>query len=243
MLTIITGWSPKGWNEYGKNFIASFIKYWPKGTKLVVYTEDNQLIEGAEVRNVLEVPGCYDFIKRWGGDRAAIGRAPSASWKRACVMKGYNFRFDAVKFCRQGFIPYDAALKLDGGDLLCWLDGDVVTTAPVPEGFIESLLPPNKAVAYLGRGDKFSEIGFQLYRVPQAIEMLREFSDTYSSNEVFKLREWHSAYIFDRARSITETSGHDLTPGGRGHVWKTSVLDRYMTHLKGERKYDFAGVA
>ena len=237
MLTVCTGWSPSGWVEYGQRFLETFCRYWPQSVKLIVYAEVPVYMPRGECRLIWEIPGCQDFLERHVNSRKARGTAINpATWKPRAVLHGYNWRFDAYKWCKQGFIPL-AASEHAKGDLLCWLDGDVVTHRDVPEGFIESLLPDGKDVAYLGRGKNYhSEIGFQLYRLPQARPMLQRFRDYYASDEVFQLEEWHSAYVFDKARKETGIAGHDLTPGGVGHVWFQSPLRECLDHLKGARK-------
>ena len=236
MLTVCTGWSPSGWVEYGEKFLESFCRHWPQSVRLIAYTEVPYFMPRGENRLIWDIPGCRDFIERHVNSRKARGRAINpAIWKPRAVLHGYNWRFDAVKWCKQGFIPLAASEHAD--DLLCWLDADVMTHRDVPEGFIESLLPDGKDVAYLGRGKNYhSEIGFQLYRLPRAKPMLQRFRDYYASDEVFKLEEWHSAYVFDKARKETGIDAHDITPGGVGHVWFQSPLREYLDHLKGSRK-------
>lgn len=250
MLTVCTGWSPAGWIEYGRRFAETFDRYWPKDVRLIVYGEEAVPLPRGEFRLLSTIPGCMEFLQRHDNP-IARGQRPDVSnvgkWKPKHYAAGYNFRFDAWKFCRQGFIPYDTFVNWDMSDadreLLCWLDGDVVTHAPVSRGFIEGLLPFGKEVAFLGRGQKHSEIGFQLYDITgldrgegPAARMLETFRDIYASDEVFTLKEWHSAYVFDEARRRTGVAGHDLTPGGEGHVWHQSPLRAMTDHLKGKRK-------
>jgi hypothetical protein len=238
-LTVVTGWSPSGWLEYGRRFLETFDEYWPADVALRIYVEElgPQPACRRDVRQVLldEISGCRAFIERHRESARANGRDVRPTWKESCRLAGYNYRFDAVKFSRQGFIPYHAAAELRAG-LLCWLDGDVVSLRRVPPGFVEGLLPDDKACAYLGRGDKHSEIGFQLYRVPDALPMLRTFSAIYEADAVFDLPEWHSAYVFDIARKRSGIAALDLTPGGTGHVWMASPLRAFTDHLKGKRK-------
>lgn len=234
MLTVVTGWSPQGYEEYGRAFAESFAKHWPANVDLIVYGEEPVPLPRGEFRRLDQIPGCVDFLDRHRHNAKANGREPKPDWKPAWRELGYNFRWDAWKFCRQGFIPHHAAQTVDG--MLCWLDGDVVTFKDVPENFIESLLPDGKDVAYLGRAGAHSEIGFQLYRLPQAMPMLERFRDYYDTDAVFLLKEWHSAYVFDTARQETKSAAHDLTPGGTGHVWCSSPLFRFLDHLKGRRK-------
>lgn len=236
MLTVCTGWSPKGYVEYGKKFAESFARLWPKNVRLIVYGEEPVALPRGEFYPLSSVPGAAEFRERWNGDALANGRVPNAKWKESCKRGGYNFRFDAWRFSPQGFIPL-AAAKICTTEFLCWLDGDVVTRSWVPEGFVENLLPPGKDVAYLGRGDKHSEIGFQLYRLPQALPMLERFASFYADDSLFALKEWHSAFVFDTARTQTGIAGRDLTPNGFGAVFDRSPLARHLVHNKGLRKY------
>lgn len=235
MLTVVTGWNPKGYYIYGQRFADSFHKYWPSDVELIVYGEEPVLVPG-EFRTLDEIPDCTKFIRRWEDCPRVNGREPDDRWKPNAIAAGYNFKWDAVKFCRQGFIPYAAAQRMQPG-FLCWLDGDVVTHSKVNAQNIKDLLPDDKHVAYLGRHPKHSEIGFQLYRIPQALPMLKRFSEYYSTEEVFRLKEWHSAYVFDRALEETGVPAHNLTPNGSGHVWLKSPLAKFSNHLKGDRKY------
>lgn len=236
MLTVCTGWSPTGWTEYAWRFLESFNRHWPKA-RFYAYTEVPYYLPRGENKLIWDIPGCREFIERHQNSPKARGRAIKPDWKQSAIAQGYNWRFDAWKWCRQGFIPLAAAEQAGERGLLLWLDADVVTFEDIPEGFIESLLPEGKDVAYLGRSKKYhSEIGFQLYRLPEAMPMLRRFRDYYASDEVFNLGEWHSAHVFDKARIETGMKGHDLTPGGTGHVWWQSPLCKYMDHLKGDRK-------
>lgn len=244
-VTVVTGWSPAGWNLYGKQFVETFDRYWPKEYRLHMFVEEfnNELLQrhynGKRVlkqTNLAAIPGCMEFLDKYRFDKRANGKDVQPHWKPKTQTAGYNFRFDAWKFCRQGFIPYFAAKELGTG-LLCWLDGDVVSKAQVPSGFLEGLLPEGKHIAYLGRDPKHSEIGFQLYRVPEALPMLQKFSLLYRTEAIFELPEWHSAYAFDAARkSSQEIASLNLTPGGSGDVWLQSALAPYSTHLKGKRK-------
>lgn len=251
-MTIITGWSPKGWEQYGRRFYETFERHWPNQVKLIAYGEEppSQPIPRCEFRRLAEIPGCMAFLQRHHGNQRANGREPLPSWKDRERQAGYSFRFDAAKFCRQGFIPWHVAQTLQT-PLMLWLDGDVVTFRDVPRGAIEALLPPDKDLAYLGRGLKHSEIGFQLYRltrdgqpVKRTHHMLSLFKDLYATDSIFELQEWHSAFAFDAARrtwmqgdrAAGACYAHDLTPGGSGHVWFQSPLKQWLDHLKGDRK-------
>lgn len=231
MITIVTGWSPQGWRDYAHRFVES-IPLFPSEVRFIAYVEEivPDIELDIEQRLIWDIPGCKDFLDRHRGTRAN-GGAPSQGWKDKEVAAGYSYRFDALKFCKQGFIPYHAAQGLEG--IMVWLDADVAAFKEVPAGLFRDLTVGS--VNYLGRGNH-SEIGFVSYRLPDALPMLREFYQYYNADTVFELKEWHSAYVFDRAREKSGILGHNITPGGRGHVWFQSPLGGYLDHMKGNRK-------
>lgn len=246
-VTVMSGFSPKGRIEYGERFLAGFASYWPGAVKLQVFVEE--LAEGSasvrpayNLRSLWDCPGQREFLDRHAGNLAAQGRAKNLPipWKPGAMANGYNFRFDAVKFSRQCFIPETAAAGLPDGEILVWLDADVVTHHPVPTGFLEGLIGDADG-AFLGRGRKHSEIGYWAVRLsPGTRTFLAQLAGLFRNDTVFQLKEWHSAFAWDWCRiEATEQIGlvfRDLTPGGQGHVWHQSPLCRYTDHLKGNRK-------
>jgi hypothetical protein len=260
-LIICTGWSPQGWEEYGRRFLESFAEYWPVDVQLEICGEREAISRTSGAASALAyadrlphkvnltalngIRGCMEFIERHQGNPRACGREriDGHNWKERAVVAGYNWRYDAVKFSRQGFIPHYVAARLENrdADFLCWLDGDVVSHARVPSAStITNLLPAGKAIAYLGREPKHPDIAFQLYnlRHPRSIEFLREFRAMYETDCVFSLKEWHSAFAWHhilRRPQFLEVA-HNLTPQGSGHVWHQSPLRFWGDHLKGERK-------
>lgn len=244
--TVITGWSPAGYEQYGRRFLQGFNRHWPREVDLVVYGESSCAMPRGHFVELKHVPDMCEFLRRHDSPEKH-GTVPAKGyerrWKPKHYASSYNFRFDACKFSRQGYIPEHAAShELDveiNPQLLCWLDGDVATHADVPPNFLESLLPMPMDVAYLGRGEKHSEIGFQLYRIypgSTALPLLAAFQQHYVCGTVFDLPEWHSAYVWDEARRASGARCLNLTPGGHGHVWLQSPLARYTDHLKGKRK-------
>lgn len=251
-LTVCTGWSPSGWEIYGRKFIETFDRFWHPSIDLLIYGERPLPIEemlpvrywrpDRELRKIeflplSAIPMCTKFLAKYEGNARANGREVLPTWKQSAKNAGYNWKFDAWKWSRQGFIPYAAYMK-SASDYLLWLDGDVMTHAPVHEGMITALMPEGAAFSYLGRGDKHPDIAFQLYRRMTPVEdFLRMFMLEYASERVFTLKEWHSAWVWKHTldQGFTDLA-HDLTPGGEGHVWFQSPLQAWGDHLKGPRK-------
>lgn len=261
-LIVCTGWSEAGFEEYGRRFVSSFSEHWPEGVQLEICGEGEamarttafcqHLANRGALRHEVTftvlrgIRGCAEFIARHQGDPVACGRErrEGHNWKERAVQAGYNWRYDAVKFSRQGFIPHHVATRSPenvASDFLCWLDGDVVTHSRIRDvEQITSLMPTGKAIAYLGREPKHPDIAFQLYdlRNERAYEFLLNFRLAYEDDLVFKLKEWHSAYVWHHIlnRIHFREVAHDLTPGGSGHVWHQSPLRFWGDHLKGDRK-------
>lgn len=237
-VTICTGFSEKGRKEYGETFERTFFKHWPGSVALQAYVELEHPPALFE-RSLWACPGQREFLDRHAENLPAQGRqfVPGMNWKEADQRRGYSFRYDAVKFSRQCFIPQTAAAGLPDDDILVWLDGDVVTHADVPEGFVEGLLGESDG-AFLGRQRKHSEIGFWAVRLHDGTrEFLADLASRFSSDAVFNLKEWHSAFVWDTCRrEASFLNLTDLTPGGHDHVWHQSPLAAYTDHLKGGRK-------
>jgi hypothetical protein len=242
-VTVCTGWHPAGYAQYGKRFLETFYRHWPATIPLVLYTEE--MVGAANFsheRTVSErrlrlCSGVMEFLERHKDSAGANGRDKSVMRKSSEIAKGYTYRFDAVKFCKQLFIPEHAAASLPDGEILVWLDADVVTFKDVPESFIPELMD-GADLCFLGRGHAHSEIGFWAVRLNDKTRaFLHCLAETYRSDRVFKLDEWHSAFVFDTCRrALRGLKELDLSPAGSGHVWFKSPLCKYTDHLKGDRK-------
>lgn len=234
-LTVVTGWSPEGYELYGRTFVESFERFWPNDVRLIAYVEQRRSLMRAEQILVGDIPEIADFLKRHQANAEARGRQPTHRWSAKSRARGYDYRFDAHKFGRVPLYLRHAAAVVREGPMI-WLDGDVVTFAPVTPDLIEDVLPPDVDVSFLGRYGKHSEIGFQGYRLPGALPFINAFADWYTADAFWALPEWHSAYCFDETMRRTPGRYHNLTPGGSGHVWFQSPLGDVMDHLKGDKR-------
>lgn len=238
-ITVCTGFSPAGYVEYGKRFLARFHAFWPRDVSLRFYTEEPADAPRGVCVSLWDCTGAKAFADRHRDNAAAHGLKEVPGWKPKDRDRGYSYRFDAGKFFKQLMIPEHCAARFDDGTILAWLDADVMTLSHVPIGFIEGLIGDADLV-YLGRERFHSDIGFWAVRLNSLTRaFLGELADIWRSDRVFELPEWHSAFVFDHCRRNFEAVGGNainLTPGGRGHVWFQSPLRAYTDHLKGGRK-------
>lgn len=245
--TVVTGWHPPAFELYADTFVTTFMKHWPKAVDLIFYTEEP--IMGPEFcrkadkyqrynvteRSLWAIPGVKEFIDSHQHPRYH-GLDPVPGWQKKDFRAGGSYRYDAVKFCKQLFIPDHATERLPDGEILAWFDADVVTYADVPDNFIQSLLGPFDLVT-VGRDRGHTDIGFWAIRIgPNTRKLLNEIADSYRSGYVLKLEEWHSAFLFDHWKDKFKAEGlirHKSLTRGNGHVWFNCDLGKYTDHLKG----------
>lgn len=238
MIKICSGWNPTGSMIYGRRFLDSFDQFWSPDIALEVYVEQPEEMPRGACRDLWSIPGAIDCRQRYATAPTRGQMEPEKrTWKSKEKAAGYSFRFDAEKFWKQILIPSAAALTMDDGDILVWLDGDVETIAPVPIGFVPDLLGIRE-ICYLGREPKHSEIGFWAVRLNKTTRaFLAGIAGVYISGSVIDLEEWHSAFAWDHVRRIWNMSERNLCrPGARGHVFPQSPLAPYLRHDKGKRK-------
>jgi hypothetical protein len=235
---VCSGWNPNGRVQYGETFLRTFDKRWPADVELQVYVEQPHKMPRDACRDLFSIPKAREFYDTYKDSKMANGRVAQPCWKPAEVRRGYSFKTDAFKFFKQILIPPAAAIGLEDGDFLVWLDGDVVTTADIPRDFIPKLLGKTGEVCFLNREPQHSEIGFWAVRINQKTrKFLSAMADYYTSGGVFGLTEWHSAFVWDRARERCDLEEVRLCkPNRRGHVFPKSPVGDYLRHDKGPRK-------
>lgn len=253
--TVISGFSPAGYKQYAERFIETFDYYWPADINLILYVEEGVTVEQLQdpprihQRSLWDCRGQHEFIERNKNIPVRNGKAdrtdmPSKRAAKGIRTVGYTFLYDAVRFSRQLFIPEHASKFLPDGDIMIWMDADVVTFDHVPNGFVERLVGFSD-LCTLGRDRGHTEIGFWGVTLnPKTRSFLFNMAQCCRDDTIFKLNEWHSGYVFDQ---MADKAMHEhrwqhrkLTGGpdkaNNGHVWFQCELGRYTDHLKGEKR-------
>jgi hypothetical protein len=253
----VTTCNRSGYEQYGREMIASFDRHWPTAVPLHVYVEDfvpeHSSPRIAYLDLLGECPELVAFKKRHASSALANGRSRrkrlkvAVDWSKPKVKIrridwGLGYQWDAVRFSHKTFAIFHAA-RTAGTDVLFWLDADIRVFADVPPAFLEAMMPETCLLSYLAR-PKFSECGFVGYnlRHPAILDFIAAYEAMYADDKVFALAEFHDSFVFDVVRRRFERRGcktydigHEL--GARsGHVFVNSPLGRYMDHMKGERK-------
>lgn len=251
-LTVITTFPPNRWTAYAKRMIDSHVKFWPEDVMLHAYHEgakpdyDHPRVKFINIEDAN--PALVQFKTRHKDDPVANGeiqevpggvrRDPSAG--KNDKGKG-SYLWDAVRFSHKTF-AVDHAIKNATTDYVLWLDADTFTFRPITKDFVTSLLPQDKLVNFLGRGNKYPECGWVCYNTKhQKInEFMKYWTDMYTEDTIFNELEWHDSYLFWQClQRIAPDDGVDIGKGAgvQGHhVFINSVLGGYIDHLKGKRK-------
>ena len=227
MIAAVTTFNGRGYTKYGRRFLQTFERHWPREVKLYVYAEGCRPVsKRAEIRDLLSCcPGLRQFKQDHGH------------------LRSRDFRFDAVRFAHKVFAVAHAARTVDA-DKLFWVDADIVTFDDIPLAFLESCLPPGYYTSCLLRAGVHSECGFMGFdlRHPAHLDFMKAWERWYTSGRLFNLPEWHDCIVYDTVRQRLEKVGrirtHNLS-GSYTWVWHpfiNSRLGRFMDHLKGKRK-------
>lgn len=254
-INIVTTYPPKNDNEMGKRFVSNFIEFWPDECVLYAgYEDENNIVHpNAKERikvtqektvsffNLFDSWECWNFIKSNKGEKVVRGLQSHAwyAWRPEEIEEGYSFRYDAYKFCRKVYAMNHIIKILDDGDVLFWVDADIVTNKKFSKDVLDEMLPKDKALSFLYRHGIYTETGFIGFRVnAQTRKLLAEMERTYSEVRFLYYSQWHDCMVFDVLKdAVVEVCDQYRIPSLYDlHPFETSPLSPYATHLKGDRK-------
>lgn len=228
-ISIVTTFSDKGYEDYGRLFLESCANFLDPKIKLIVYKDDVHVPPSPRMSifNLEQsVPDLTKFKTR-------------NSFRDEANVK---FQYQSVRFSHKVYALYNAAMTTESRYLI-WLDSDTELYDTVTPEYFYKFLPEGNLVGYLGRpGEAFSECGFMIYDLhsPHAKEFFERFKWYYDTDELYKLKEWHDSYIFDVVRKEFEAAGKiktiNLSANFNKHQFN-ATLDGHIMHLKGDRKH------
>lgn len=221
----ITSFSAKGYKEYGKQFLDSYLKNCK--IPLVVYTEEPMLDrEGVEFRNMWNIPGIVDFLQ-----------AVDVPEYRGEIDMPNSYTQNVHKFARKTFVIEHALRNCK--EKAAWIDADCTVDKPVPNEYLENLIPDECHKVFLGREDMHSECGFIGFNCNNRLHelFLHTYLSIYTSGAFQNMMTKCDSSVFDFARLLV--NAYDLNIGeglDPVHPFSESVLSEYFTHNKGNRK-------
>lgn len=260
-IKVLTSYKPGTWNEYAKRAVNSVIKNWPADISISVYHETQDLdifkhdrVEWIDVHKAQ--PKLVEFKEKYKDDPVANGEIelkPGGIRRPVPMPAKGSFQWNAVRFANKVFCVTHALKNSKEYDYIIWLDADTYTFRPMPHSFLETLLPQDTMITFLGRenpnlndGGKDPECGFVGYnlRHPEIQNYCEDWEQMYNSGTVFQLTKgwtdcstlWYLAKKYQKEKSIKVNDiGYAKKVKGH-HVFINSELGLYMDHFKGNRK-------
>lgn len=226
----LTSFSGTGYRQYGEQFLEKAVKFWP--TPLVVYYEvrPDFIHDKVTYKNLFEIKELVTFL----------GYMQDKPVCRGQLEEGYNYNFDAWKFCRKSFAQFDALRNYKGK--VFWLDADIEFKEPITEKFLEGLFD-GKTLACLWREGFYTETGFIGFDTEgeKFQEFLTDYENVYRKGKLFTLERWHDCMAFDYAVKSSGVPFKNLSKFYKKNettldVLSQSVLRKYMKHHKGPNK-------
>jgi len=222
---IVTTFSDKGYEEYGKFFVESCRKYVDKNIELFFYV-DSVDFEKQENFHILNLEKSIPDL--------------TAFKLRNKDYKPSDFIFDAVRFSHKSYCIYHAATT-SNVDLLIWLDSDTEIYDKITKDYLLNFCPQGYFSSYLGR-PSYSETGFLSFDLtdPHATSFFEIFKQYYDKDEIFNLKGYLDCHVYDVSRLQLEQENKiknfNLSPPNLEKNHFNTVFDGYMLHYKGERK-------
>jgi len=238
---IVTSFGQKGYHQYGKRFIESFLKHWPEEEELTVYYE-RALPSNCPQSPRLHYINLFDYedflvfmdlLNRSDPIYQGMMKAgPDGG-------QSYNYRYDAHKFFRKVYAMCDSGTACQD-PYLVWIDADVVTHTDVPKNFIDSMYEKGDYIIHLDREWSYSETGFIAFNTQHDINegFMKLMLAAYFNGAFKYLGEFHDCYVFDFIRKLINVPCRSITKdAGDRYLFDSSILGKYMRHDKGpERK-------
>ncbi len=227
---VVTTFSPKGYEVYGRRFIETFEGFWPKDIPLYVYYEGEQPPPDASGRATWLSLDADKDRQRFMSDHKDTDPG--------------DYRKCPVRFCHKVFAMSGAPRNVDH---LIFLDADCESFAPVTKGqLVKACADDGQVGSYLARPySRHSETGFLSFRMNAGGDnFLDELRSFYLSGELFKLPELHDSMAFDCLRKRFERGGfrfkNACPDANRLTVFPQSYLKDFIKHNKGAHRKELA---
>ena len=242
---VITTFSVAGKKLYGDNFIKSFLQFWPKNIKLIVYYEnwvpdvlDDQII----YKNIkVEIPEVKQFIDHCNFN---ISKLPKDSKEE----KQINWYNKAIRWCFKSLVMYKELKKSDY-DYLIWLDGDVTTLQKVNDSIAIDILGKATFASQMQviDGTNHCESGIAVFSVKneQANTIIDHLKNGYIDFQILKLKKpWDGfwlALLENKVRFYDMNNPRDHHPSYNKTFFNKHIAG-ILTHNVGNKKLKDAGL-
>lgn len=227
---IITTLGPGGWDLYGKRFVESFTRFWPRDMALEIWHHDLEGnvpsfdAPGVSFHALEETPS-FQKLKAHLGAEAKDGPTLQYCFKAVALAMAVTPELDWIGF----------------------VDADTETMRPVDGELLAQLFDDEYHLTYLYRKSVAESEGswfaFNL-ATPDGASLLADYWGLYHTFEAFHYKKAHDNAVLDRLTLLHRAHGlkvKNLAEGALGlDAFHQSPLGAYMIHYKGPDKKTIA---
>ena len=212
-MLLVTSLGKAQYQSLGEPMVKTLRKH--SKLPLRVYSEDEITFPNEEVIPLQAVEGWQEFY-----DHTEAFEPTAYLW-------------DARRFCHKIYAMLDAFESEHR--YVVWLDIDLEFKKDFGENFFKKLVKGH-AVAYLGRGQTYTETGCVIFDTEHEDfpEFKKRIREAYDQRFIFAMPIYIDCVVIDAAMTGLEV--RNLTPDVTGmvDVFSQSPLDEIMTHNKGQ---------
>lgn len=234
---IVTTFDKK--HTWGHDMVESCDKHLPSNCLITVYIEEKMENRERIIYRPLDTNIIESFNLRFSPIRDRV-LSPRA---KAEGDRGYNYRFDAGRFCYKMF-AMELSARFPKSRYLVWVDADVLFNSSPDEQWFHDLIEEGCYTSYLHRVPVYghSETGFIVFDTHHSYHSI--WWDTVAKiyNECLfpslPIKGWTDSHIHDYMIALSEKDGvkHKRLSDNAGHAWNESPLIEHCRHYKGIRK-------
>jgi len=238
-------WEKNG-NEticFGLRLAEQAEKFLPSNASLVVYYEGDNL--PASTSKVEFRPHVYDRVKQFQSlsknkycHKKQVYYSYNHKENKNVNRLGYDYEFDAVRFCHPPLALIDCYNSFDERYLIS-MDADVQIIEQIPEDFFPSLVKNDAYTFYLSRAPhKHMESGFIIWDTEHEMHETwwSKYKRLYEQGEIYNIFEgWTDCHAFDYVNEQLkgQIKTNHIAQVQTHAVWEHSPLQQYMRHYKG----------
>lgn len=226
---IVTTFSDAGFEEYGHWFVDSLAEFLDPNVQVYIYVDSvnpREDIPNLTVRRLEpSVPDLTAFKTRHR-DRTVE-----------------KFLYDGVRFSHKSYCIWHCAVNCDA-DRLIWIDSDTEIINDIKQDWLNSFLPPDRFVGYLGRDGLYTETGFLIFdlKLPHSRDFFDRWKQYYDTDLIWDLDGQLDCHVFDAClaefQNTNRLTGHNLCGPEITKSHFNNVLAGYMVHYKGDGKHN-----
>ena len=236
MTVCITTFSRDGYELYGHRMVDTWLKFWPKDFKLMVYVEDFSLTEFD--RRLISVDlndSCPGLIKF---------KENSLCMLKNSVEKRETRRIQKTVKWSHKVYAMDHALKNIKDEFIIFLDGDSYTVNPVNENLPSMLIEDHLMAVHFERLDAglHFETGLIIFNSSHTQRDLLSdiFTSGYDNLEIYNMSKTWDGFWFAHLYDKFKLDVLDLSKNGGGVFGNINVRN-ILKHDVGSTKYRQAG--